>query len=132
MTGASNITVKCSGLRIAKATYAKPDCFSLSNAFDWRFTRLPHGAREFAKSLRGDGGEERVFVAKMAVGRVVGNPGSPRDFAKSERRRPQFGNDANRSFQECFAQVAVMVGSLGHRSRSILHGHVDKRNIDPL
>jgi hypothetical protein len=95
-------------------------------------TLLPHGSREFAESLRGDGGEERVFVSKMSIRRVVRNAGSARDFAKGEGGRPQFGDGADRPLQEGLAQVAVMVGSAGHRLQGILRRDVDKRNIDPL
>jgi hypothetical protein len=64
---------------------------------------IEHGLREFAKALGRHGGKERVFVRKMAVGRVVRNLGAPRDLAESKRGRAHFGDGLKRRLEENLA-----------------------------
>ncbi len=65
---------------------------------------------ELPIAFRGDGGEQMVLVAEMAVGRGGGNADPPRRFAQADRAGAVGVQQVARGGDQRRAEIAVVIG----------------------
>ena len=84
-------------LHVAAPTRAKP----LQSA-GGGFRRLGHRRRQAIKSLRRQSCQQFLFIAKMAVGRIVGYPRPPRYLAQGEGAGAGLADEVESLSNACF------------------------------
>jgi hypothetical protein len=87
---------------------------------------LVEAARQLPEALGGDGGQQALLIAEVAVGSVVGDAGHARHLAQGEGLGPGLGDQPDGGLQQYAPQIAVMVGAPGGHGGS----NVDRRNME--
>lgn len=68
----------------------------------------------FPVPIGGDGGDQRLFIGKMGIGRSVADAGFARRFAQAQPANAFSGQDIDPGLDQGIFQIAVVVGFVGY------------------